>query len=45
VSRTDEVPSVIVDGACMLDGAITMNDDRREHFVDVKIPTPNQPPS
>jgi cellobiose phosphorylase len=41
VNRSDEPPSVIVDGACMLDAAITMNDDRREHFVEVKIPNGN----
>jgi cellobiose phosphorylase len=38
VSQTDEAASIIVDNACMLDGAITMNDDRREHFVEVKVP-------
>ncbi len=38
VNQTEEPPSVIVDGACMLDAAITMDDDRREHFVEVKIP-------
>jgi cellobiose phosphorylase len=38
VIPTDEPPSVIVDGACMLDGSIWMNDDRREHFAEVKIP-------
>ena len=38
VGQSEEPPSVIVDGACMLDAAITMNDDRREHFVEVKIP-------
>lgn len=43
VSQTDEPPSVIVDGACMLDAAITMIDDRREHFAEVKIPIV-QPP-
>ncbi len=38
VMQTDEPASVIVDGACMLDAAITMVDDRREHFVEVKVP-------
>jgi len=38
VSQADEDPSVIVDNACMLDALITMNDDRREHFVEVKVP-------
>ena len=37
VSQTNEPASVIVDGACMLDAAITMTDDRQEHFVEVKI--------
>jgi cellobiose phosphorylase len=30
-------PNVIVDGACSLDGAIHLVDDRREHFVDVVV--------
>ena len=37
VIQTNEPPSVIVDGACMLDSTITMIDDRREHFAEVKI--------
>ncbi len=39
ISNTDsgEIPGIIVDGACMLDAAIFMNDDRREHFVEVKV--------
>lgn len=38
VIPTEEPPSIIVDSACMLDDCITMNDDRREHFAEVKVP-------
>ncbi len=41
VRTSNEEESIIVDGACMLDKAIIMQDDRREHFVEITVPAVN----